>query len=232
MDTEIPLSQQRISMGKTSSLFNNYDGHPWIRLSFIVLIYCEDKYTYIFICNILPQYDMVKAFVAGIQFQEKHEHANVIYTPEARPSQPLCWKGITCPYIWHGKLWNSPTQLLSACNLFTNDYIVTPWGLGTYIWVSALGPGSSLVIIINWTYTVCGIFSIEPLGMNVREIWAKKLFDAVVCKIWFIFMKTSSNGNIFRVTGHLCGEFTGPRWIPHTKASDAELWCFFWSASK
>ena len=30
---------------------------------------------------------------------------------------------------------------------------------------------------------------------------------------------TSSNGNIFRVIG--------PRWIPHTKASDAELWCFF-----
>ena len=84
-------------------------------------------------------------------------------------------------------------------------------------------------------------------------------------------MMTSSNGNIFRVTGPLCGEFTGPgefptqrpvtrsfdvslicvwingwvnnreagdlrryrghydrsRWIPHTKASDAELWCFF-----
>ena len=38
-------------------------------------------------------------------------------------------------------------------------------------------------------------------------------------------MMTSSNGNIFRVTGHLCGEFTGPRWIPRTKASDAELWC-------
>ena len=27
---------------------------------------------------------------------------------------------------------------------------------------------------------------------------------------------TLSNGNIVRVTGHLCGEFTGPRWIsPH-----------------
>ena len=46
------------------------------------------------------------------------------------------------------------------------------------------------------------------------------------------FMMTSSNGNIFRVTGRLCGEFTGPRWIPHTKASDAELWCFLWSVSK
>ena len=37
---------------------------------------------------------------------------------------------------------------------------------------------------------------------------------------------TSSNGNIFRVTGPLCGEFTGFRWIPRTKASDAKL-CFF-----
>ena len=34
-------------------------------------------------------------------------------------------------------------------------------------------------------------------------------------------MMTPSNGNIFRVIGHLCGEFTGPRWIPRTKASDA-----------
>ena len=41
---------------------------------------------------------------------------------------------------------------------------------------------------------------------------------------------TLSNGNIFRVTGPLYGEFTGPIWIPHTKASDAELWCFLWSA--
>ena len=39
-------------------------------------------------------------------------------------------------------------------------------------------------------------------------------------------MITSSKGNIFRVTGHLCGEFTGQRWISRTKASDAELWCF------
>ena len=36
----------------------------------------------------------------------------------------------------------------------------------------------------------------------------------------------------FRVTGHLCGEFTGPRWIPRTKACDAELWSFLWFASE
>ena len=34
-------------------------------------------------------------------------------------------------------------------------------------------------------------------------------------------MMPSSNGNIFRVTGHLRGEFTGNRCIPRTNASDA-----------
>ena len=36
-------------------------------------------------------------------------------------------------------------------------------------------------------------------------------------------MMTSSNGNIFRVTGPLWKESTGPRWIPLTNASDAGL---------
>ena len=43
-------------------------------------------------------------------------------------------------------------------------------------------------------------------------------------------MMTSSNGNIFCLTGHLCGELTCLRWIPRTKANDAGLWCFLWSA--
>ena len=43
-------------------------------------------------------------------------------------------------------------------------------------------------------------------------------------------MMTLSNGNIFRVNGPSRGEFTGQQWIPLTKASDAELWCFLWSA--
>ena len=43
-------------------------------------------------------------------------------------------------------------------------------------------------------------------------------------------MATSSHGNIFCVTGPLWGESTGHRWIPLANASDAELWCFLWSA--
>ena len=43
-----------------------------------------------------------------------------------------------------------------------------------------------------------------------------------------VSMMTSSNGNLFRVTGPYCGH----RWIPLTKASDAELWCFLWRPNK
>ena len=56
---------------------------------------------------------------------------------------------------------------------------------------------------------------VEPLNAHKCQI-------IMLCTVYTIMM-TSSNGNIFRVTGHLCGEFTGPRWIPRTKASNAEL---------
>ena len=45
-----------------------------------------------------------------------------------------------------------------------------------------------------------------------------------------VSMMMSSNGNSFCVTGPLCREFTGDRWIPLIKASDTKLWCFLWSA--
>ena len=52
-------------------------------------------------------------------------------------------------------------------------------------------------------------------------------WDAIL-KMHFSMM--TSNGNIFRVTGPLCGEFTGHRGITLTKTSDAGLWCFLWFA--
>ena len=47
----------------------------------------------------------------------------------------------------------------------------------------------------------------------VREIWAHTW--------WRHQMETFS-----ALLGHLCGEFTGHRWIPCTEASDAQLWGF------
>ena len=39
-------------------------------------------------------------------------------------------------------------------------------------------------------------------------------------------MMTSTNGNIFRVTGPLCGEFTGHQWIPLAKALTRSFYVF------
>ena len=40
-------------------------------------------------------------------------------------------------------------------------------------------------------------------------------------------MMTSSNGNIFRVTDHLCGEFSGPRLIPAQRPVTRSFVVFF-----
>ena len=61
------------------------------------------------------------------------------------------------------------------------------------------------------------------------SLWQPASFAVVKLKLVLIHMMTSSSGNIFRVSGPLCGEFTGHRWIPLPKASEAELWCFLWS---
>ena len=45
--------------------------------------------------------------------------------------------------------------------------------------------------------------------------------------IMFVFMMTSSNGNIFRVTGPLCGELTGPGEIPTQRPVTRSFDVFF-----
>ena len=61
------------------------------------------------------------------------------------------------------------------------------------------------------------------------SVSAKHVIQVAMFKATVIIIK-SSNGNILHVTGLLWGESTGNRWIPLTKASGVELWCFLWSA--
>ena len=53
----------------------------------------------------------------------------------------------------------------------------------------------------------------------LKEVEATESFVV----IQFLSMMTFSNDNILRVAVQLCGEFTGDRLIPRTKANDAEL---------
>ena len=68
---------------------------------------------------------------------------------------------------------------------------------------------------------------VHPDSMATDWIIEGITIKQVKDKVALCTMMTSSNGNIIRVTGHLCGEFTGHRWIPRTKASDAGLGIFF-----
>ena len=80
-----------------------------------------------------------------------------------------------------------------------------------------------------------GLFMSRHVG-RILDKMVRICNDVHVCNtcilsIYIFDMMTSSNGNIFRVTSPLCREFTGHRWIPLTKDTDAELWCFLWSVA-
>ena len=64
------------------------------------------------------------------------------------------------------------------------------------------------------------------------ELWTFVSYIFICTVLSGIQMSTSmmtwSNRNIFRVTGLLWWESAGRRWIPLTKTSDADLWCFLW----
>ena len=79
-----------------------------------------------------------------------------------------------------------------------------------------------------WAVVACQSLVRLTLDKNDTQIHKTRICVNSNEKIPWIM--TSSNRNIFRVTGHLCGKFTGHWWFLHTKASDAELWCFLWSA--
>ena len=62
-------------------------------------------------------------------------------------------------------------------------------------------------------------FFLNAMRTGIRE--QQSLGTAMTC-LQGIDMRTSSNGNISRVTGPLCGEFTGHRWILLTKDQGIE----------
>ena len=57
----------------------------------------------------------------------------------------------------------------------------------------------------------------DSVHYKIMNIWFISM-----CNSFFIMM-TSSNCNIFRVTGPFCGEFTGHQWIPRTESSDVSV---------
>ena len=117
----------------------------------------------------------------------------------------ILWGVITCPCTWYLLLaqhYSYRCCILSNVNINLDLYFLSGNTLGK-VWIQ-----------ISWfrDFTCsCGktsLWWIEalaclylPCAMSIKSL---------------VSMMTSSNGNIFRVTGPSCGEFTGHRWIPLT----------------
>ena len=106
-------------------------------------------------------------------------------------------------------------QTLAFCgHVFTIKLLLTNWNLDTWLKTNVVTKCTSSFMLFMAARPCVTMF-----------VFGATAWTAILRQI----IMTSLNGNIFRVTGHLCGEFTGHRWILLTKASDAELRCFLWS---
>ena len=79
------------------------------------------------------------------------------------------------------------------------------------------------MVIFTWQNSL-GVDGTKPFPVPNVDISPVRSFlfhvRAIQQKVIKIMM-TPSNGNVFRVSGPLWGEFTGDRWTPRTKASGA-----------
>ena len=119
--------------------------------------------------------------------------------------------------------------MVSLCAITYLSHTYAAWGnfsaLAMELLQSCSEPSHLSKILFHWCSI--GFTCKRALGKQCKYQLYQLYQQA---DVWSIhIMMVSSNGSIFSVTGHLCGEFTGHRWIPRTKASEAELWCLLWS---
>ena len=69
---------------------------------------------------------------------------------------------------------------------------------------------------VRWISALLSFINTLPM-MNSSDRFTERVY----------LMMTSSNGNIFRVTGFLCGEFTGPREFPAQRPVTRRFDVFF-----
>ena len=113
-------------------------------------------------------------------------------------------KALTNHVSWYLKIYCNPAFHSIFCAENPN-----------YFWKNMLG---ECMVKERISYTI-NVFIFHLLPQNTFT-------SIIMVTCWRHQMKK------IRVTGPLWGDSTGHRWIPLTKASDTELWCFLWSEHK
>ena len=89
-------------------------------------------------------------------------------------------------------------------------WLASPWSIHAMTGTDSKGSG-----VVNWMlkFVLIKVQGLEICSAKYGNFRSKAIM-------------TSSNGNIFRFTGPLCGEFTDQRWIPLTKGQWREALMF------
>ena len=146
---------------------------------------------------------------------------------------------VSCEIRMHGPWFNIygiVTLYTSMLKPSMNAMIWYLWYCNLYQFGQAQYECHDSITMILWLISVW-----QSLVWMLNFIVFMRLFHELVRHLslhiflfWITYndktMMTAWNENIFCITGPLCGEFTIHRWIPLTKASDTELWCFLLSA--
>ena len=119
-------------------------------------------------------------------------------------------------YIWeiivtNKSLYNMIEHKTQGVSLITS--VILRWDVITYSCPNSYGDLTNLLLLLGHG------FVIHPNVCGSCNYASQVLVHDMIC--WRHQIETFS-----RVTGHLCGEITGDRWPPHTKASDAEFLIF------
>ena len=106
----------------------------------------------------------------------------------------------------------------------TRSTVSASLAAGRCIFIWTLCKGNQLtgdVVIESWSSGVCKVESLKvKFHRQLKRILAVEIIVP-------IHMMTSSNGNIFRVTGPLCGEFTDPGEFPTQRPVTRSFDVFF-----
>ena len=129
--------------------------------------------------------------------------------------QVICWwRQATDHYLNQWGLWCHMASTRNVLHNIVSVWLIWKWG--KFITVAYLWWLSSIRLPTNFGDDIQPKLQYATKGVHLftTACWTSQHDDVIKWKY-------------FRVTGPLCGEFTGHRWMPHTEASDAELWCFF-----
>ena len=147
--------------------------------------------------------------------------------------------GSSCNYTINTIDWRAPDVLVNGCVFLVLCIVTSITVVGNILVLQAMVKTEwvqfwyiktgTKITVRNWRKFLRDILTGNVLLFVIHFIpWllCYKLWRSIMVT-WWCLHDDVNKWRHFPRYWPLCGEATGHRWIPCTKASDAELWCFF-----